>query len=138
MRVRIIYISWVKSYNYPYTVFNIHKCFHFKWNKFSPKYCEICKFYRISCNARMFEFYTNSQKILMQKKLELLIRLSGTQYPTANLYFHGVWKIHFRILEEMEDDDIVISDMAKIMKENFDKYWDCYSIVLSFAVILDP
>ncbi|KAL0008587.1 hypothetical protein SO802_010089 [Lithocarpus litseifolius] len=38
----------------------------------------------------------------------------------------------------MEDDDIVISDMAKIMKENFDKYWDCYSIVLPFAIILDP
>ena len=38
----------------------------------------------------------------------------------------------------MEDDDIVISDMEKIMKENFDKYWDCYSVVLSFAVILDP
>ncbi|KAK9983921.1 hypothetical protein SO802_033446 [Lithocarpus litseifolius] len=63
---------------------------------------------------------------------------SGTQYPTANLYFHGVWKIHLRILEEMEDDDMVISDMAKSMKEKFDKYWDCYSIVLSFAIILDP
>ncbi|XP_030970702.1 zinc finger BED domain-containing protein RICESLEEPER 2-like [Quercus lobata] len=63
---------------------------------------------------------------------------SGTQYPTTNLYFHGVWKIHLRILEEMEDEDVVISDMAKSMKEKFDKYWDCYSIVLSFAVILDP
>ena len=88
VRVRIIYISWVKSYNCPYTVFNIHKCFHFKWNKFSPKYCEICKFYRISCNARMFEFYTNSQKILMQKKLELLIRLSYKRsYIFLNLFF---------------------------------------------------
>ncbi|KAK4568458.1 hypothetical protein RGQ29_004027 [Quercus rubra] len=63
---------------------------------------------------------------------------SGTQYPTANLYFHGVWKIHLRILEEMEDEDVVISDMAKSMKEKFDKYWDCYIIVLSFAIILDP
>ena len=41
---------------------------------------------------------------------------SGTQYPTANLYFDGVWKIYLRILEEMEDDDIVISGMAKSMK----------------------
>ena len=38
----------------------------------------------------------------------------------------------------MEDDDIVISDMTKSTKEKFDKYWGCYSIVLSFAVILDP
>ena len=38
----------------------------------------------------------------------------------------------------MEDNNIVISDMAKTMKEKFDKYWDCYNIVLSFTVILDP
>ena len=62
----------------------------------------------------------------------------GTQYFTANLYFHGVWKIHLCILEDMKDDNIVINDMAKTMKEKFDKYWDCYNIVLSFAVILDP
>ena len=47
---------------------------------------------------------------------------SGTQYLTTNLYFHGVWKIHLHILEEMEDEDVVISDMAKSMKEKFDKY----------------
>ena len=69
---------------------------------------------------------------------DILILFSSTQYPIANLYIHGVWKIHFRIFKKMEDDDIVISDMAKIMKENFDKYWDCYNIMLSFAVILYP
>ena len=46
-----------------------------------------------------------------------------------------VWKIHLRILEEMEDDDIVISDMTKSMKEKFDKYWDCHNIVLSFTIM---
>ena len=49
-----------------------------------------------------------------------------------------LWKIHLRILEEMEDDDIVISDMTKSMKEKFDKYWDCHNIVLSFTIILNP
>ena len=53
---------------------------------------------------------------------DITILFSSTQYPTANLYFHGVWKIHLRILEEMEGDDVVISDMAKSMKEKFDKY----------------
>jgi hypothetical protein len=28
--------------------------------------------------------------------------------------------------------------MAKSMKTKFDKYWSCYCVILSFAVILDP
>ena len=63
---------------------------------------------------------------------------SGTNYPTANLYFHYVWKIQLRIMEQLEDDDAIIRAMAKEMKEKFDKYWEYYNPVLSFAVILDP
>ena len=63
---------------------------------------------------------------------------SGTNYPTANLYFDCVWKIQLRIMEQLEDDDAIIKAMAKEMKEKFDKYWEYYSPVLSFAVILDP
>ena len=62
---------------------------------------------------------------------------SGTNYPTANLYFHCVWKIQLRIMEQLEDDDAIIKAMAKETKEKFDKYWEYYSPVLSFAVILD-
>lgn len=28
--------------------------------------------------------------------------------------------------------------MAKEMKKKFEEYWDCYSIVLSLAIIFDP
>ena len=63
---------------------------------------------------------------------------SGTNYPTANLYFHCVWKIQLRIMEQLEDNDAIIRAMEKEMKEKFDKYWEYYSPVLSFAVILDP
>ncbi|KAG5548756.1 hypothetical protein RHGRI_014198 [Rhododendron griersonianum] len=69
---------------------------------------------------------------------EITILFSGCRYPTANLYFHGVWKIQLLIKEEMENLDDVISSMAKRMKGKFDKYWECYSMVLSFAIILDP
>ena len=41
-------------------------------------------------------------------------------------------------MEQLEDDDVIIRAMEKEMKENFDKYWEYYSPVLSFAVILDP
>ncbi|KAG5553175.1 hypothetical protein RHGRI_011145 [Rhododendron griersonianum] len=63
---------------------------------------------------------------------------SGSYYPTANLYFHSVWRIQVRIFKELESEDQIIQAMAKVMKEKFDKYWDCFSVVLSFAIILDP
>ncbi|KAH7845226.1 hypothetical protein Vadar_005350 [Vaccinium darrowii] len=69
---------------------------------------------------------------------EITTLFSGSRYPTANLYFHGVWKIQFLIKEEMENFDDLISSMARRMKGKFDKYWECYSTVLSFAIILDP
>ena len=76
VRVGIIYISRVKSYDRPKIVSNIHKCFHFKWNKFCPKNYEILKFCIILCNTHMFLFCTNSQEILMQNKLENLVRVT--------------------------------------------------------------
>ncbi|GJR64653.1 zinc finger BED domain-containing protein RICESLEEPER 2-like protein, partial [Tanacetum coccineum] len=63
---------------------------------------------------------------------------SGTSYPTSNLYFHNVWKIQLHIQEATASWDPVISGMAKEMKTKFEKYWDTYSMILSFAVILDP
>ena len=39
---------------------------------------------------------------------------------------------------ENEDEDLLIQSMCSRMKENFDKYWSEYSIVLAFGVILDP
>ncbi|XP_076936183.1 zinc finger BED domain-containing protein RICESLEEPER 2-like [Bidens hawaiensis] len=63
---------------------------------------------------------------------------SGSLYPTSNLYFHQVWKIQLHIEEAIRNTDDVISNMEKDMKKKFDKYWESYSMVLSFAAILDP
>nr|CAD1831042.1 unnamed protein product [Ananas comosus var. bracteatus] len=69
---------------------------------------------------------------------EITTLLSGSGYPTANLYFPSVWKIQKRLLEEAENKDEIISDMAKQMKSKFEKYWDNYSVILAIAIILDP
>ena len=63
---------------------------------------------------------------------------SGTNYPTANLYFRNVWNIQMLIQEESKSADPIIQAMAKSMKPKFDKYWESYSNILSFAVIMDP
>nr|XP_023904215.1 zinc finger BED domain-containing protein RICESLEEPER 2-like [Quercus suber] len=62
----------------------------------------------------------------------------GIDYPTTNLYFQGVSQIELLLLEEMESQDSFISNMAEQMKVRFDKYWDCYSVVLAYAIVLDP
>ena len=35
------------------------------------------------------------------------------------------------------NEDLLIQSMCSIIKENFDKYWSEYSVVLAFGAILD-
>ncbi|KAG6528693.1 hypothetical protein ZIOFF_010877 [Zingiber officinale] len=64
--------------------------------------------------------------------------ISGSSYPTSNLYFMQVWKIEVLLKENLSNEDEVISSMCKRMMEKFDKYWTQYSMVLAFGAILDP
>jgi hypothetical protein len=92
------------------------------------------------------EEWIEAQKIaeFLKPFYDITTLFSGTTYPTANLYFSGVWRIQMKIKEvacvfhsEFENQDQVCC-MAKRMKVKFDKYWTSYSVILSFAVILDP
>ena len=69
---------------------------------------------------------------------EITNLISGTSYPTANLYFAQVWKIELLLLNHLNGDDGVLKDMAFNMKKKFDKYWAEYNVLLAMAVILDP
>lgn len=64
--------------------------------------------------------------------------ISGSSYPTSNLYFMQVWKIECLLKANVESEDKDIRDMALEMKVKFDKYWSDYSIVLAFGAVLDP
>ena len=63
---------------------------------------------------------------------------SRTDYPTTNLYFHGVSQIELLFLEKMESQDLFINNMEQQIKVKFDKYWDFYIAVLACAIVLDP
>ncbi|KAL0370775.1 UNVERIFIED_CONTAM: Zinc finger BED domain-containing protein DAYSLEEPER [Sesamum angustifolium] len=69
---------------------------------------------------------------------EMTKLFSGHRYPTSNLYFLYVWRIQMLLQEHMVSMDLAISGMAKDMKSKFDKYWECYSVVLTFAIIFYP
>ncbi|XP_019414580.1 PREDICTED: zinc finger BED domain-containing protein RICESLEEPER 2-like [Lupinus angustifolius] len=64
--------------------------------------------------------------------------ISGTSYPTSNLYFMQVWKIQCVLLDTLRDEDEVLRSMANRMVKKFEKYWDDYSVVLAMGAILDP
>ncbi|EOX99730.1 Ac-like transposase THELMA13 [Theobroma cacao] len=64
--------------------------------------------------------------------------ISGSSYPTSNLYFMQVWKIESILNANLHNEDEIIKDMSQRMKMKFDKYWKDYSVVLAFRAILDP
>ncbi|MFQ6670704.1 hypothetical protein Gotur_035512 [Gossypium turneri] len=63
---------------------------------------------------------------------------SGSNYPTANLYFRGVWKVHKVLLDTVKGPYSFLTPMFKQMQEKFKKYWAEYSLILPCAAILDP
>jgi len=64
--------------------------------------------------------------------------ISGSSYPTSNLYFGEIWKIECLIRSYLTSDDLLIQKMAESMKVKFDKYWSDYNVVLAFGAVLDP
>ena len=64
--------------------------------------------------------------------------ISGSSYPTSNLYFGEIWRIEFLLTSNLANEDLLIQSMCCRMKEKFDKYWSEYSVVLAFGAILDP
>ncbi|XP_043698432.1 zinc finger BED domain-containing protein RICESLEEPER 2-like isoform X3 [Telopea speciosissima] len=69
---------------------------------------------------------------------EITVLLSSSKYPTSNLYFHNVWKIHKSLLEEVSHGQNFMKQMAEEMKKKFDKYWGHYSVILAIALVFDP
>jgi hypothetical protein len=74
----------------------------------------------------------------LKKFYDLTELLSGTSYPTANLFYRG-----FREIKELQDKwcvsaDLTIRQMAVSMSEKFEKYWSCSSMSLAVACFLDP
>ncbi|XP_043717699.1 zinc finger BED domain-containing protein RICESLEEPER 2-like [Telopea speciosissima] len=69
---------------------------------------------------------------------EITVLLSGSKYPTSNLYFENVWEIHKSLLEEVSHGLSFMRPMAIEMKKKFDKYWRNYSPILAIALVFDP
>ena len=75
---------------------------------------------------------------LLRPFSEITDLISGSSYPTSNLYFNEVWKIECWLRAHANFSDPIICEMVKCMKLKFDKYWEEYSDILSIAAVFDP
>lgn len=64
--------------------------------------------------------------------------MSGSKYPTYNVYFTQVWRIELLLQKYARCDDYAIREMVRRMQGKFNKYWEDYSIILAMGVVLDP
>ncbi|KAK2416126.1 zinc finger BED domain-containing protein RICESLEEPER [Trifolium repens] len=64
--------------------------------------------------------------------------ISGSEYPTANLYLAEVYRIKQVLDKAAQDESNFMKEMANAMKTKFDKYWSECNLVMSLASILDP
>lgn len=64
--------------------------------------------------------------------------ISGTDYPTSNLFLPELWHIKTILDEACFSEDSCLTKMATKMKMKLDKYWGDYNLLISLVAILDP
>jgi len=69
---------------------------------------------------------------------EVTCNLSGSKYPTANLYFPNVLRVKLELKQQMASRDAFLNNIATRMFTKFEKYWSEFSAIMVMAVILDP
>ncbi|KAL8474964.1 hypothetical protein ACS0TY_031402 [Phlomoides rotata] len=63
---------------------------------------------------------------------------SGTEYPTANLYFPKICEIKMSLKEWLCCGKSIIERMAMRMLDKFEKYWFQINGIMGVATVLDP
>ncbi|XP_074336621.1 zinc finger BED domain-containing protein RICESLEEPER 2-like [Apium graveolens] len=63
--------------------------------------------------------------------------VSGSQYPTSNLFLSKLKRVKELIDKKVGDSNLYMRDMANAMKENFDKYWGESNLMMSIGVVID-
>ncbi|KAF1889093.1 hypothetical protein Lal_00043312 [Lupinus albus] len=64
--------------------------------------------------------------------------ISGTKYPTANIYFPKICQIKLAISQWMNSSNEFIKRMAENMMTKFEKYWSVIHDIMRVAIVLDP
>ncbi|XP_057728680.1 zinc finger BED domain-containing protein RICESLEEPER 2-like [Arachis stenosperma] len=120
--------QWNSTYIMLESAIKYRKAFEYlKATNHAYKYCpsvdewgraeRICEF--------LFPFYETTNLI------------SGTSYPTLNLYFLKVYHIQCVLMGSLRSEDKLLKSMGEKTMNKFKKYWKKYSVILAFGAILD-
>jgi hypothetical protein len=87
-----------------------------------------------------FEEWKNADIIcgLLKVFYETTNVISGTKYPTANLYLHELLKVKLTLENQHFEEEFEMHSMVKYMKKKFDKYCKASWLDLRIPDILDP
>jgi hypothetical protein len=87
-----------------------------------------------------FEDWENADAIcrLLKVFYEATNVVSGTKYPTANLYFHEIWKVKLTLDHEHYEEKSEFGNVVMYMKRKLKRYWKLSWLSLCILVILDP
>lgn len=69
---------------------------------------------------------------------EISTKFAGIKYPTANMYYTGVYEINKSIKQWENSPHVYIREMGNSMRSKFDSYWSKCNTVMSIGVVLDP
>ncbi|XP_042459966.1 zinc finger BED domain-containing protein RICESLEEPER 2-like [Zingiber officinale] len=64
--------------------------------------------------------------------------ISGSEYPTSNLFLQEVQKIKSALDIYAQYEDLFLKQLSSKMKEKFDKYWGDCNLSMAIAAVLDP
>ncbi|KAI0526770.1 hypothetical protein KFK09_002361 [Dendrobium nobile] len=64
--------------------------------------------------------------------------ISGTEYPTSNLFLSQICTIKKVLDDSSISSDDFVRHMTMKMKEKFDKYWGECNLLMAFGAIMDP
>ncbi|CAL5093664.1 unnamed protein product [Urochloa decumbens] len=65
--------------------------------------------------------------------------ISGSLYPTANLFFHEIWEIKVALDNRVPEENAAeLSETIQYMQRKFKRYWKLTWLQITFPVILDP
>ncbi|KAJ4768973.1 Zinc finger BED domain-containing protein DAYSLEEPER [Rhynchospora pubera] len=69
---------------------------------------------------------------------EATLKLSGTKYPTLNLFFSEFCEVYLTIKRMASNEYPFIVNMGTQMHAKFNKYWSMGNSLLAIACVLDP
>lgn len=64
--------------------------------------------------------------------------MSGSDYPTTNLFLSDVWRIKEILDKKPRDENDYMKAMAVKMNIKFEKYWGECNLLMAIAAVLDP